>query len=340
MKSTVFFVLFFAVCFSLTAQISIDYSEIPINPGLSWTTCGDDSATVTVGTLGGPQTWNFTYLATMDLAHHRLITPSSAPSFSLFPAATKVEFIQDELYSSDSEFIYFEIIPSSFRTLGFEYIDPTEHIVMSIDQMQFDLPLDYLDSTNFYNFDTMFDSGPMVTTMETRIRAIVDAYGTVVIPMGSYPCLRIRQMETTISTMYFNSVPVYVDTSHSIIYTWLSENVPELVNITSCENDTNLYFTVADYTDMFAEFTAVEELPAEKVGSSCYLRRGQDNYYVLMFENLENSVFELIDISGRKVREQRVSGAGSLNIDTESPGIFFVRVRGKNIDFCGKINSF
>ncbi|MBN2362618.1 T9SS type A sorting domain-containing protein [candidate division WOR-3 bacterium] len=340
MKSKMSFVLFFAVCFSLTAQITIDYSEIPMNAGLSWATCGDDSATVTVGTLGGPQTWNFTYLATMDLAHHRLITPSSAPSFSLFPTATKVEFIQDELYSSDSEFIYFEIIPSSFRTLGFEYIDPTEHIVMSIDQMQFDLPLDYLDSTNFYNFDTMFDSGPMVTTMETRIRAIVDAYGTVIIPMGSYPCLRIRQMETTISTMYFNSVPVYVDTSYSIIYTWLSENLPELVNITSCENDTNLYFTVADYTDMFAQFTGVEEEPVEETISACFLSRGQGNNYVLAFENAENALFELVDLSGRKIKEQRISGSGSLRIDTESSGVFFVRVRGKNIDFSGKINLF
>ncbi|MBN1150254.1 hypothetical protein JXA84_03415, partial [candidate division WOR-3 bacterium] len=126
---------------AMAAQISIGFSEIPMNVGLSWATCGNDSVSVNVGTLGGPQTWNFTSLATSDMEYHRLITPSSAPSFSLFPTATKVELVQDELYSSDSNLIYFEIIPASFRTLAWEYIDPSEHIIMEVDQMQFPLPL-------------------------------------------------------------------------------------------------------------------------------------------------------------------------------------------------------
>lgn len=340
MKTALSVVFFVSICASLTGQIAIDYADVPMTAGLSWRTYYSDQVNVNVGNQGGPQTWNFTSAVSSDFDYHELIVPSTAPAFTRFPSSNKVEFIQDEQGGSDSMFIYFEIIPAHFRVLGWEIIDGGQHVVWPIEQFQFNFALNYLDSASFHDFDTIFDSGPLTTTIDVSSRAVVDAWGTLIIPAGSYSTLRVRQMLRQITRTYFNSVPIITDTTCYILYSWFAENMPELLDVTSPDGDTNLYFTLADNVEMFSDFTGVDENPVAELISSCSIVCDASGFYILTFENLDNASVELIDVLGRKVLDNNISGTGNYRIVTERSGVFFVNVKNQNINFTGKVIYF
>ena len=98
---------------SLQAQIVLDSADFVQTVGQTWFVKWGSSITVDVGNPGGPHTWDFTSLSTLnDTDLHMIIEPSTAPAFDSFPTANVVELA---LYDNDSSLMFWATI--SFWTI-------------------------------------------------------------------------------------------------------------------------------------------------------------------------------------------------------------------------------
>ena len=97
---------------------------------------------------------------------------------------------------------------------------------------------------------------------------MIDAWGTINIPAGSFDCLRIREDKTSISNIYLFGIPFESDTSTYISYTWVGKNYGILASITSDADETNPDFTRAyDVTIRSSVGTAIENNQNLKISS-------------------------------------------------------------------------
>lgn len=89
--------------------------------------------------------------------------------------------------------------------------------------------------------------GIVATMTHTEIEEVtVDAWGTVTIPAGTYPCLRARSDRTTITETVIPGFPPQTFTETYIDYEWVAEDMFTLVSISSQAGETDPDFTDAE----------------------------------------------------------------------------------------------
>jgi hypothetical protein len=98
--------------------------------------------------------------------------------------------------------------------------------------------------------DTLFDT---ITDFEGRGHATVDAWGTVILPSGSFETLRTVSFDTSITTITNPSIS-FADTTTEISYLWMGADLFFVIEIVSREGETNPNFTVADDVTLFKHY--------------------------------------------------------------------------------------
>lgn len=329
MKKILLFSCVVLFALSLQAQIAIDSVDFVQNVGQAWFTQSGDSITVNVGSSGGPNTWDFTSLPSLnDTSLYVLIEPSTAPHHDSFPTANLVELATDYY---DTTYQYSNLSFDSFTTLGFA----TSYTFNRIDNGTVPLPINYLDTWQMSTFDTIVDSGSIVITISLTMNNTADAYGTVITPMGSFTCLRIKANFLEIYTGYLNGIPMYGDTTLNIMYSWFAENNPIIITIESEDGDTNPNFTIADEVELYAGFTTgVEENYVEDINNN-YKIIYNNNICLLSYKNLINQEILLHDLLGREIWSDNISGNGTIELQVPNPGIYFLT--GNNLKLNKKI---
>jgi len=266
-KIIFFLVILFINITMLQAQITIQSNEYNVTFGTKhYLYSAVDSVgngfDVTVGTTGGPQTWNFTLEQFPDggTEEYTVVDPASTPFADIFSQSNHVWY---NYYAGDSASIYqyFTLTASALFMDAMVITDgdssliiasePSEKVISFPAQMGESWTNNYAQRTEISLLEFV-DSTSSVST--------IDAWGTINIPAGSFDCLRIREDEISISNVYLFGIPFGSDTSTYISYTWVGKNYGILASITSDADETNPNFTKAfDVTIRTGIGTAIDD---------------------------------------------------------------------------------
>ncbi|MCB0679119.1 MAG: PKD domain-containing protein [Saprospiraceae bacterium] len=201
MKPLLLFPLALLLAFPLkqSAQISLGAGDIPaIGDAITY---GADtlSPSISVGTAGGGQSWDFTNVQEDIQIVNNFITPIGAPNAGDFPTSNLVVEIND-IYN------YAQITVNEVIALGtvFDVFGSGTLTSVVFDQPQtvYTIPTAYGDDyTDVYGFDVRADGSDFgvdsVRYKQTNSAEVsVDAWGSVTVPAGTYNALR-RQIVTS-----------------------------------------------------------------------------------------------------------------------------------------------
>jgi hypothetical protein len=283
----------------LPAQIIIDWTEIPHTLGTTWTKNSKNDATVALGSPGGPNTWNFTSQPMGTENCHSVIVPkASTPYPDSFPNAN---LVYSSLEDGDTTYLYMELTSSYLSTLG---LCDTEIVMQYFPYDSIPLPVHYEDSHNYHYGYEMVD-GDITVKTEWYGHSTVDAYGTVTIPYGTFPCLRECSFDTCAMTTFYLGTPIYGDTITHISYKFVAENYGGVVCIFSHADETNPNYTDAEILERITNFSVgIEEFTTiHKNTFSCYPNPFSDcvemNYALTNPSHVELTIY---DSSGRLVK--------------------------------------
>jgi hypothetical protein len=92
--------------------------------------------------------------------------------------------------------------------------------------------------SQFFSDTSGADSNGVTFTVinSLLIEDSVDAWGTIDVPLGTFPCLRVRENQTRVFTYYLVGFPFYTYTIRTIYYYWVAENEGPVVTVESMKN--------------------------------------------------------------------------------------------------------
>ena len=229
-----FLVLFLNVPSLLYAQITITESFITDNIGFTVTSMEydfDDSIDLMalVNASGPNQTWDFTgmsFTADSFRTDQTFLTlPADVPAADQFTDSDLVIRLESEpdpdFPDEVTEFYLFHSLQNgSFRSQGSAFLgdadgDGTfEPYVTTFSPASLDLqfPIEYESTWSDSTVSTSTFGGDMDTSSSADLRTfVVDGWGTLIIPQGTYQALRIRTDYSTQSLSSGNIVPEFTD---------------------------------------------------------------------------------------------------------------------------------
>lgn len=263
-KSGLFGILLGIVLLALTgssrAQIEITWDEYMLDVGtvIEQESAGD-TVTVDVGNPGGPQVWDFTSQACAVVTETRVVERTTTPFADQFPSANFVL----ETDSADSlHWHYHQVTPSFSEFQGWGWQIPDTSVYKRFSPPgRTPLPLVY-GSSYHYEWgwsDTMeADPDTIIYSFQTYGRHTVDAYGTVQIPLGNFKTLRVASFDTITITWIMEDISFDATTTH-INYSWLSEDVGQVVCIGSDIDETDPNFTTAHCFSRLKSLTGIAD---------------------------------------------------------------------------------
>lgn len=240
------------------AQITIEWDEIPHTLNTRWTKNSAYEVSVDLGSAGGPQTWSFTSQAMgTDSSQNRVIAVNQAPYHDSFPGAN---LVYQGVAEEDTTFLFMQLETNFLSTLGLTSGYSMNMVIKYDPADTVPLPVHYNDSRHYYYAYTYVMDSTMYIELEQKGYEHIDAYGTVTIPYGSFPCLRAMLWDTCTQIIYHNNVPILYDTTTRISHQFVAEDRGAVVCVFSMAEETNPYFTGAEILERLTYFaTGVEE---------------------------------------------------------------------------------
>lgn len=326
-------------------QITITSDEIPTQFGyqmyeyMVYDTTGAGIA-VNPGPAGGPQNWSFTTTAYPNgfTELTDIVDPATTAFASEFSDA---DFAYHTAGDSGDVFYYLKNTTTELEGLGYGLSGSPVPFVVHYNPPEIWLtyPLTMGTSWHSETADTTGDPSTGTLLIDRRVSdVVVDAYGTITLPIGTFDCLRLRSDDVDYSTVVFNGVPMFTDSTVSISYSWVGKNVGWLADITSQDGETNPNFTVAgDVSFRVNGAQAITDdeknLPSDFEVSQNYPNPFNPSttisFYIPRASNVQLSVF---DVTGRVVQSISMGmvSAGqhqvTINGSDLPSGIYFYRL--------------
>jgi hypothetical protein len=198
------------------------------------------------GPAGGGQTWTFdpAQFPGGETYQQNVVDAAATPFAASFPGSN---IALQQVNGDTSIYGYGTLSTGGFNLNGFALDAPDTTFVNPYEDAEETLvfPLTMNTSWTLSSVDTIDAAPGFYIVIQRSANNVVDAWGTVVLPGGSYPALRIRSDATTVTTTYFNGVPIFSETLTSINYSWAGENVGLLAFANSMDGETNPNFTLA-----------------------------------------------------------------------------------------------
>ena len=242
--------LFSSLAFS---QITINAEDVLALTGKSFTQEGtlSESIQVTPGMSGADQSWD---LSAIPMDSSISITwsfelPENTPYGDDFPDANFVQiFTFDTLGVSLASYTYGKVSNSEFISLG----DVSISSFGPFNDTTFDsfsdtvalFPLTYQKSWSEVSVDTTDFFGTLEITVDST-EYLVDAWGTVTVPAGSFDCLRIRTTDNSTGYTTINGIPIDSSDFSSVSYIWMSKDAFIVATMESQEGSSDPDFSDA-----------------------------------------------------------------------------------------------
>lgn len=329
----------------LQAQISITSTDLLSLIGhsqISETDTSQQGVSLIVGSAGANQIWDFSALKLQSTTSQTdFLSPGDTPYAANFPSANFVQkftFVIDTFTSVNYQ--YRNITSGQFISLGEAisdsyngtYIDTSYNDVAP-------LPLDYQNTWQTVTNDTSeFYPGYESITRDSS-DFIVDGWGTVKLPNGSFDCLRLRENWYSVETILIYGDPASVDTTFGINYIWLNKDNFVVAQASSMDNETNPNFTQASDFQRLASVVSIDKSPKPGVATNFRLEQNYPNPFnpqtTIRFD-LTRTIAVTLDVyalNGRHIARliDKVMGAGEhsvqFNAENLSSGTYIYRIQ-------------
>lgn len=207
------------------AQVTISSSDVqaafPI--GTTYTLYSDTTTTsVNVGTASAnAQTWDFRNLVYSANGTGKSVAPNSTPYVAQFPTANIALLATYSLPGGviDSSYTFSQLTDTWFYFLGVGSSFGVTKTLPPSPSMKF--PLTY-GTTWTYSADTNYIVPGVFWTLTTNTYT-ADAFGTLQIPSGSYPALRLKNKRVSITGSSF-----FTTQSTSITYSFMTKGIVQV----------------------------------------------------------------------------------------------------------------
>ena len=244
--------LFSSLAFS---QITINAEDVLSLTGKSFTQEGtlSESIQVTPGMAGANQSWDLSAIP-MDSSVSitwTFETPENTPYGDDFPEANFVQvFAFDTLGISIANYNYAKVSNSEFISVGdvsiTSFLGMADTTFESFSDTTALFPLSYQKSWSEVSRDTTDFFGTMEVTVDST-EYLVDAWGTVTVPAGSFECLRIRTTDNSTGFTMVNGFPIDSTDFSSVSYIWMSKDAFIVATMESQEGSADPDFSDAAF---------------------------------------------------------------------------------------------
>lgn len=252
-------ILVVVATFTSQAQITVTRAAMP-QIGHQVVTGVDQTTSFDVGNAGANQTWDFSNAVVEYYDTAVYILPQQAPNYQLYPGADMAGFMNS---AEGMAYGFYEdsgtdigIIGSDvFATImpGFDF---SMHLIYQQPQWLF-LPYHYGDNHNYnitgvgysglYINGVLSDSTKAVSHINGTV--LVDAWGTMITPTGTFPVLRVKQTQEFIDSLFTWTdnqwVFDYADPGSNLSYSWSSDQYGHIGQIYVDDRANGLNFFVS-----------------------------------------------------------------------------------------------
>ena len=331
---------------NISAQITVSETDL-VNIGdvIYQAYDGAPASSIYLGNSGPNQTWDFSTLQVQDFDTVEFIDPTGTPFGADHPTANLC--IED-----NGEYIYINKNVQGLSIVGFDNLP--------YPQLFLPLPLNYLATTTVGPVTIMDsvmvnaflpDSMAIFITMglaqqidsikiliESSTEFNVDAYGDVIIPMGTFDALRVKTDDVT-TTDYF----VYCSDTifgNGSWYSMPAAIVPSEVEITSSyswwTNDPLIKFALVQIdVDSAGGIDAVDFMHSPSPSSVNDLSANNFSIYpipatnnlTIEAQNNELTYLDLLDVTGKVILKKEFTQSISLDVSLiAAKGIYFLNL--------------
>lgn len=233
------------------AQITITQGSFQ-GPGFSYTSFQTgDLVTVNVGQSGANRTWTIGEYPWSDVIPISFVAPASTPYGGSFPTATRATFYDEPGGPEGDSYTFERITSTAYQMLGSATTDCTQVYAQPV--LLTPLPLNYQASwATVMRFVFEPFPGFSVSVVDSGAN-MVDGWGTVNTPYGSYACLRVFT-HTWVTTTITGLPPQMVQ---FVSYTWVDSRALGVASIMSDDDVIDPNFTEG-YVNISQSGVAVE----------------------------------------------------------------------------------
>jgi hypothetical protein len=265
----VLMIAIFVMVFSLYGQYSISSDEYPaIGTTAKYEVDTTNSVLVDVGSPGADQTWEFPQIFTGVNSRAEYVHPDSTPDGDSFPAAEwafrgfqwiRMDAIPlvglDQTRELAELTTYERMASDTVFGLGVKVVTPFYEGAVPFDNeaTNFVFPMELgqtWERASSYSAQAVIGSivaDPL--TVSDSANVVVDGYGTLTIPLGTFPCVRLkitrRLMIVARIQVLTSWMDITVQDSEYITYEWHTEDAGMLLQVTSHSGEANENFTDA-----------------------------------------------------------------------------------------------
>ena len=340
------FVLSLFVIPSITiAQITINETDFA-NASDTVRMSSTSDFNVDFSTTGVNKTWDFSMLVaeSQELLEFQDISNASSLSQFMFGGFAPVNYQASYFTSSDelpldqlTAFLPVEITDiyqftritaDSISSLGFSITVEGTEIPFRSDTIEkrYQLPMNYLDTFSGNGFTEM-DLNPIANIVWRQYRdrfSVVDGWGTLSIPMGTYDVLRIRHTINETDSIYsdFSGTPTWygMDLPTNYIYEWwTSLELKPVLRIETSEVLGNEVVTAVEFRDTYNPLLVnLDQLESTMI--DVYPNPASD---VIYMQGLPiGTSYSIADLSGREVQSGTMSKIGAIYVQLLRPGSY------------------
>ena len=318
-----------------------------------------DTAAIHVGAAGTNQTWNFAALHDSINDTLQFMTAASTPFAGSFLTAN-LAFTQN-----NSPGVYNFInstsaaIVNDGEGLPAGYVSstpPAEAVVANPPETYMTFPATYntsfngssnfiIDSDTTFHYTYSIYTVPIDTVQirnTTIYSSIIDAWGSITTPNGTYNCL--RQKFTTYST---NNIWVYVDTTFlifpawynsgvsahdsSVTYRWFTNNMGfVLVEINMAADTVHHTWYPSDANWLKSTNSGINNINYASSAISLFPNPATSEINIINSIS-DNAVITIYDMMGNKIEEYQIAGKyATISIADYAAGLYFYRIADRN----------
>ncbi len=348
---------FFCGIFHSQAQITINSTDI-IDAGDLVEQASDTLPTsITIGSGGANQTWDFSSLNEHSLDTLSFNNPSGLPGSSNFPSAN-IALIDSE---EDSSWFYLNKSTSGLFGLGIALVEQGNLQVVDFPNTIITFPSTMGTTYSSNESSTLLTlalgvdpdgPGPLPTidstrvTRTTRLTSDIDGWGNVITPFGTFPSLRQIVIEEEIDStwtfvggtwslidpavaMLLSLDPIEYDTSRSA--RWWTDDPSAKFPLVEMDYETD--GTVQDVTWLKSSPTVSLEEPFKNSSEISLYPNPAKNEITVENSRIGNNSLEIFDISGKLIFNSTFNtNKVTLPVTELNNGTYFYQVHNNNGD--------
>lgn len=347
MKKKIFTsIVFNIITITFYAQISIVNTDMPIvNDSIRISRAANFSG-INFNLTDSNYIWDFSFLNSQNQYTSKYVNPSSTGivyTIVFNPLVSNLACARDNntvgIIQMTGGYNYYNKSVSGFKEVGFGAEINGTPLPVKYDQADiiYKFPINYLNVDSCDSkWQVSIQGLGYIGEQKHRVN-VVDGWGTVKTPYGSFQCLRLKSTILQKDTFHYDSIPFPIPaiTRNITEYYWLSKDIPfPILKVTK----TNQTINSVEYVDSIRHFVEIEKIDMKN--SINIYPQPASNYFDIKISPMSNSnLVQLFDISGKEIFSNQIEDITPIRISTSNikSGIYFLKVSNNSINITKKI---